>query len=133
MMAEQLGFAPEGTTVNQHFFKEVLGRLSSRVKRVRRDLWEANNWMLQHDIAPSHSAISFKQLLPKKQVAVLNHPPYSLDLAYCYFWLFPTVKNIIKGAHFKSVEDLQTRGTSVLKSLKTEVFEGCFRAWRGRM
>ena len=134
MMAEQLGFAPEGATVNQHvFFQEVLGRLSSRVKRVRRNLWEANNWVLQHDNAPSHSAISFKQFLAEKRVALLDHLPYSLDLDPCDFWPFPKVKNIVKRAHFESVEDLQTRVTNVLKSLKTEAFEGCFRAWREMM
>ena len=46
---------------------------------------------------------------------------------------FPNVKNVVKGAHFESVEDLQIRVTSVLKSLKAEVFEECFRAWRERM
>lgn len=126
-------FVPEGTTVNQHFYKEVLGRLISRVRRVRRDLWEANNWMLHHDNAPAHSAISVKQFLAEKQVAVLEHPPYSPDLAPCDFWLFPKLKNVVKGTHFESVEDIKTSVTGVLKGLRTDAFEGCFRAWQERM
>ena len=64
---------------------------------------------------------------------MLKHPPYSLDLAPCDFWPFPKMRNIIKGTHFESVEDIRTRVTTVLKSLKTEAFEGCFRAGREGM
>ena len=74
-----------------------------------------------------------KQFLAEKQVTVLEHPPYSPDLAPCDFWLFPKMKSVVKGTHFESVEDIQTRVTGVLKGLKTEAFEGCFRAWRERM
>ena len=68
-------FVPEGTTVNQHFYREVLGRLISRVRRTRRNLWEAKTWVLHHDNAPAHFAISVKQFLAEKQVTVLEHPP----------------------------------------------------------
>ena len=74
-----------------------------------------------------------KQFLAEKQVTVLEHPPYSPDLAPCDFWLFPKMKSVVKGTHFESVEDIQTRVTGVLKGLKTEAFEGCFRAWWERM
>ena len=33
-------FVPEGQTVNQQFYKEVLGRLHDRVRRSRLNLWE---------------------------------------------------------------------------------------------
>ena len=85
MMTEQLGFALESTTVSQHFYKEVLRRISSRVRRIRWNFWEVKNWVVHHDNAPSHSAISVKQFLTEKQVAVLDHPPYSLNLALCDF------------------------------------------------
>ena len=81
-------FVPEGTTVFQHvyqhlystytsqdFYKEVLRRLISRVKRIRRDLWETKSWMLHHDNAPVHADISVQQFLAEKQVTVLEHLP----------------------------------------------------------
>lgn len=126
-------FVPEGATVNQHFYKEVLQRLISRVRRVRHDLWETKSWMLHHDNAPAHSAISVKQFLAEKQVAMLEHPPYSPDLAPCDFWLFPKLKNIVKGTRFESVDDIKARVTAVLRSLKTEEFHDCFNKWEKRM
>ena len=33
-------FVPQGQTVNQHFYKEVLSHLIARIQRSRRDSWE---------------------------------------------------------------------------------------------
>jgi len=48
-------FVPPGQTVNHAFYKYVLERLRKRVQRVRRDI--ADDWVLQHDYAPAHSAL----------------------------------------------------------------------------
>ena len=78
-------FVPQGQTVNQHFYKEVLSRLIARIRRSRRDLWENNRWILHHDNAPAHNALSIRQFLAEKQITTLEHPPYSPDLAPCDF------------------------------------------------
>ena len=43
------------------------------------------------------------------------------------------MKKIVKGTHFRLVEDIQTRVTSILKGLKMEALEGCFHVWRERV
>ncbi|UYV82258.1 hypothetical protein LAZ67_21001480 [Cordylochernes scorpioides] len=40
-------------------------------------------WCLLHDNAPSHSSLIVRRFLAKNNVCVLNHPPYSPDLAPC--------------------------------------------------
>ena len=55
-------FLPQGQTVNQHMYKEILRRLMRSVRDKRRDLWENNAWVLHHDNAPAHSALSIRQL-----------------------------------------------------------------------
>jgi len=45
-------FVPPGQTVNQTFYREVL----ERVARVRPDI--AGTWILHHDNAPCHTAVS---------------------------------------------------------------------------
>ena len=45
-------FLPQGQTVNQHVYKEILQRLLRSVKEKRQDLWESNTWLLYHDDAP---------------------------------------------------------------------------------
>jgi len=49
-------FVPTGQTVNHAFYKDVLEQLRKQVKRVRRDI--ADDWVLQHDNTPAHTALS---------------------------------------------------------------------------
>ena len=49
-------FVPPGQTVNHAVYKDALERLQKRVQRVRRDI--ADDWVLQHDNAPVHTALS---------------------------------------------------------------------------
>ena len=78
-------------TVNHAFYKDVLERLRKRVQRVRRDI--ADDWVLQHDNAPAHTALSIREFLAKKNIPVLPHPPYSPNLAPCDFYLFSKLKS----------------------------------------
>ena len=79
-------FVPPGQTVNHAFYKDVLERLWKEVQRVWRD--NADDWVLQHDNAPAHTALSIREFLAKKNIPVLPHPPYSPDLALWDFYLF---------------------------------------------
>ena len=47
-----------GQTVNHAFYKDVLERLRKRVQRVRTDI--ADDWVLHHDNAPAHTALSIR-------------------------------------------------------------------------
>jgi len=49
-------FVPPGQTVNQTFYQEVLERLRKRVAHFRRGI--ARTWMLHHDNAQCHTAVS---------------------------------------------------------------------------
>ena len=51
-------FLPQGQTVNQYVYKEILRRLMRSVRDKRRDLWENNTWVLHHNNTPAHSALS---------------------------------------------------------------------------
>jgi len=70
-------FVLQGHTVNQFYYREILERLRKRVVRVRPSI--ADNWMLQHDNAPCHTAISVIEFLAKKGIPVVPQPPYSPD------------------------------------------------------
>jgi hypothetical protein len=56
-----------------------------------------NSWILHHDNTPAHTALSVRELLASKQITVLEHSPYSPDLASNDFFLFPKIKAILKG------------------------------------
>ena len=96
-------FVPRGQTVNHGFYKDVLERLRKWVQRDRRDI--ADDWVLQHNNALAHTALSIREFLVKKNIPVLPHPPYSPDLAPCDFYLFPKLKSKLKGHHFGTMEN----------------------------
>ena len=60
-------------------------------------------------------------------VAVLDHPPYSPDLAPADFFLFHCLKATVKDARFADVNATKDRVTTVLRSIPQEVLADCFR------
>ena len=89
-------FVPEGETINAVYYKGVMERLLNRIRRVRQGVCESGDWLLLYDNAPSHNATIVKQFLAQRKVTVLDHPPYSPDLAPADYFLFPKVKSHLK-------------------------------------
>ena len=83
--------------------------------------------MLLHDNDPAHSAIRVRQFLIQEMLAVLDHPPYTHDVAPADFFLFSRLKSAIKGARFADVNAIKDRVTAVLRSISQESFADCFR------
>lgn len=119
-----------GLTVNRAFYKDVLERLRKRVQRVRTDI--ADDWVLHHDNAAAHTALSIRVFLAKKNIPVLPHPPYSPDLAPCDFYLFPKLKLKLKGHYFGTIEDIQKTVTDDLNTLTENDFQDCYDQWKKR-
>ena len=64
---------PQGQTVNKQYYNVFLERLRKRVRRVWPEI--ADTWMLHHDSAPCHTAISVNGFLTKKCIPVAPQPP----------------------------------------------------------
>ena len=126
-------FVSQGKTVNQHFYKEVLTCLVNKIRQKRRASWAGKTWILHHNNAPAHTALSVKQFLVLKEITTLHHPPYSPNLASCDFFLFPKLKGILKGTRFQEVKDIKTSMMRHLKTITKEKLSQCFKAWSKRM
>ncbi|UYV66166.1 hypothetical protein LAZ67_4000536 [Cordylochernes scorpioides] len=61
-----------GRIVNQHFHREVLDRLFTRIKK--RQFWSTKYFFLLHDNARPHTTILIDQFLAKKGVSLMLHP-----------------------------------------------------------
>ena len=88
--------------------------------------------LLHQDNAPAHNAPSIRQFLTERNVTVLDHPPYSPDLAPCFF-LFPKLKDLIKGVRFPDMEAIKKAVTTELNRIPEESFQECMEAWQNRM
>jgi hypothetical protein len=76
-----IDLAPEGQTVNQVCYKEVLTTLHERVRRKKPEMCKNGSSILHHDNAPAHNALSVRTFLVKHKIPVLEHPPCSPDIA----------------------------------------------------
>ena len=119
----------QSQTISQQVYKEVLQLLLCPLREKRGELRQDKSWLLQHDSAPAHNALSIRQFLAEKKIAVLEQPPYSPDLAPCDFFLFPKLKGIIKGIHFESVEAIKRAVTTELRGIPEESFQQCIGVW----
>ena len=68
-------YLPQGTTVNQHVYTDILRRLREKIRLKRPELWRSKSWLLHHDNAPAHRALSVQQYCAKNSVILLPlHP-----------------------------------------------------------
>ena len=58
----------------------------------------------------------------------MHDPPYSPDLTPSDYFLFPWMKNFLKGKHFAHVEELKQKTAEALKGIKVDKFKKLFWA-----
>ena len=87
--------------------------------------------LLHYDNASSYTAL--RKFLEDSGLRTLHHPPYSPDLATCDFWLFPTIKNELRGKRFSSNEELAGALFEVIETIPKDEWKMCFQKWFSRM
>jgi len=126
-------FTPQGQTVNQKFYLEVLKRLCEAVGRKHSELWQSGEWLLHHDNAPAHTALSVQQFLMKNGMTTASHPPTPRTWHPAIFFLFPRMKRDLKGKRFRNVEEVREKKTTeALKAITLQEFQNCFEQWKKR-
>ena len=88
---------------------------------------------LHRDNAPCHTAVSINEFLAGKSIPVVPQLPYSPDLSPCDFFLFPRLKNHLKGRHFGTLDNIQKSVTDELKGIPAEAFWHCYEQWEQRL
>jgi len=63
-----------------------------------------------------------REFLATKQITVLEHPVYSSELAPGDFFLFPNIKEILKGRHF---DNIRSNTSAALKAIPQNQFQNC--------
>lgn len=90
-------------------------------------------WHFHHDNAPAHRANLTQDFLAQSGLTLLDHPPYSPDLAPCDFGLFPLIKNQLKGRKFTSEEELLNAWDKACASVTKDQWQQIFSNWFVRM
>ncbi|OQV13904.1 hypothetical protein BV898_11899 [Hypsibius exemplaris] len=87
---------------------------------------------LHHDNASSHTCSLTIDFLQQEGLKLLPHPPYSLDLASCDFYLFPKLKESLRVKLFDTEKELDAAVHCRLRELSKNGSSSVFRAWLSR-
>ena len=85
-----------------------------------------------HDNAPAHTAGRTKEFLRQSGLEMIEHPPYSPDLAPCDFWLFPNLKRHLKGRRFESESELIAAFLEAVECIPVSSYSKLFDMWLHR-
>ena len=73
----------------------------------------------------THPQVHHGDELPDRdEIKTVPHPPYSPDLAPCDFWMFPRLREKLRGRRFEDVEEIKEAVTEAqIKEAVTEALD----------
>ena len=110
------GFTP-GWQSTRNTMLRFLREFRKRFGRKRPALFKSGQWHFHQDNAPVHNSI----------LVTVSQPPYCPDLAPCDFWLFPKLKEKLRGCCYETIEETKEAVTKVIDTLTHEDFHGAFQ------
>lgn len=120
-------FLEPRTTINSARYCETLEKLHTAIRRKRPGRLQQGVKLL-HDGARPHTSNQTKEWLQQRNWEVLQHPPYSPDLAPSDFHLFAPLKKFLAGKRFASQHELQDTVVDYLQRLDRQHYrEGMFK------
>ena len=117
-------YVPRGKTVNAAFILESLRRFLKACKAKCPEI-ASGEWFLHWDNAPVHTSKSVRDFLTRNNIQLLNHPPYSSDLAPSDYFLFPKLKRELAGITMMQ-EEFKKKWEGVLRTLSKDYFARAF-------
>ena len=82
-------------------------------------------WFLQ-DNAPIHKSAATLRVMDEIGFDLLDHSPYSPDLAPSDFYIFRHMKKRLRGKHFENADDLREEVNSFLHEQSSDFFKNAF-------
>lgn len=98
-------YTPKGQTVNSDSYCELLRDLKPKIKTKRRGKLSKGVLLLQDNARP-HTAGKTIQCIQDLGFELLEHPPYSPDLAPSDFHLFGPMKEHLRESKFSSDDEV---------------------------
>lgn len=112
-----------GDTVTAAVYCEQLERMNEKLKVKRPDLVNRKGVILLHDNARPHKAVVTREKIAHLNFEVLNHPPYSPDLAPSDFYLFRSLEHTLRGKKFNNVKEVENFLNSYFSSKTSNFFK----------
>ncbi len=115
-------YLEERRTINAEYYSNLLKiHLRPKIRTKRRGAI-TRGVILQQDNASSHTAALTQNTIEELGWELLQHPPYSPDLAPCDFHMFGPLKNALRGQVFENNEEVKTAVLLWLRKQPKEFF-----------
>lgn len=116
-----IDYLPKGQTISGGYYTILLERVVICIREKRPGLTK-KKILYHHDNAPAHSSGVARQKLADLRFEIVNHPPYSPDLAPSDFHLFPNLKKFLAGKRFHSDEEVKLSVNEYFDGLEENYF-----------
>ena len=125
-------YLEKGSTMTGARYADLIVKLHQELVRKRRGALRRGVWLL-HDNAPAHTSHIVQATLREQNIFQLPHPPYSPDLSPCDYYLFPKLKEYLRGKRFGSNEEVQEEVEHWLGTQPTNFYFQGIQALRHRL
>lgn len=99
-----IDYLEQGRTITGAYYTELLTKLRKKIVEKRRGKLARGVLFLQ-DNAPAHKSLIALQKIDEIGFELVDHPPYSPDLAPSDYYLFPKLKKHLKGKRFSTNDE----------------------------
>jgi len=121
----------KGKTIdNKSYIKDSLKPIVETL-REQRPTYGPKNIKFHHDNARPHVHKDVKTFLERNEFILMDHPPYSPDLAPCDFWLNNYIKQRL--TDHTDIQSLNSQITEIVGSISTNEYLKTFHKWIERM
>lgn len=93
---------PQNQTINTAVYCHQLDKLNEAINEKRPELADRKGVVFHHDNARPHTSLVTRQKLLELGWDLMDHPPYSPDLAPSDYHLFRSLQNSLNGKQFNS-------------------------------
>ena len=124
-------YLESGKTIDNVMYLNDCLKPLVRVLNQQRPVSSTKNLKFHHDNARPHVHSRVKSYLKSQNFIIMDHPPYSPDLAPSDFWLFDYIKQRL-GSH-TSVQSLNSEITEIVSSIPQDEYLKTFKKWLERM
>ncbi len=121
----------KGESIDADYYIENCLKPALKTVRRQRPASGTTNFKILHDNAKPHTAKSVKSYLDSEGITIIDHPPYSPDLAPCDFWLFDRIKQHLDD--HMCAESLTKQITNILMSISQTEYHRAFEKYLERM
>lgn len=116
-------YLERGATINAEYYSNLLQNDVREAMRRKRPGKLSKRPLLLQDNARPHTAHHTMAVLERLGWDILQHPPYSPDLAPSDFHLFPSMKKYLRGFHFNDLQELQGEVLNWVRMQDTTFFQ----------